>query len=70
MKTTTMNKDNTGSTILLAALILSISAAVFSGMNVQAQAVDASATLTTAVTQTNTNQTLSDSLIITATRLK
>jgi hypothetical protein len=70
MKTTTMNKDNTGSTILLAAMILSIGAALFSGMNAQAQAVDVVATKATNAAQTNSSRTVNDSLIITATRLK
>lgn len=70
MNTTTMNKDNTGSTILLAAMILSIGAALFSGMNVQAQAVNVIAPTATTAAQTNSTPTVSDSLIVTATRLK
>jgi hypothetical protein len=39
-------------------------------MNVQAQAVNTLTTKATGVLQTNSNKILSDSLIITATRLK
>lgn len=70
MNTTTMNKDSTGGTILLGAMILGIGTALFSGMNVQAQAVNTLTTKATGVLQTNSNKILSDSLIITATRLK
>jgi hypothetical protein len=70
MNTTTMNKDNAGSTLLLAAMMLTIAAALFGSMNVRAEAVDLQSPKADAAIQTNGNSVADDVLVVTATRLK
>jgi len=61
MNTNTFNKDNAGSTVLLAAMLLAIAAATFGSFNVEAK---------TAATQATANQAQIETLVVTATRLK
>jgi hypothetical protein len=70
MNTTTMNKDNAGSTLLLAAMMLTIAAALFGSMNVRAAAVELQSPTADAAIQTNVNNVADDVLVVTATRLK
>jgi hypothetical protein len=58
----TINKDNAGSTILLAGMFLAIAAALFSS-------VDVNAKQTEAVAPHNTNASV-ETIVVTATRLK
>ena len=61
MNTTTFNKDNAGSTVLLAAMLLTIAAATFGSFNVEAKSATSQATATQAPV---------DAFVVTATRLK
>ena len=61
MNTNTFNKDNAGSTVLLAAMLLTIAAATFGSFNVEAKAANVQATA---------NQVQIETLVVTATRLK
>ncbi|MFN5993290.1 MAG: hypothetical protein ACK45Y_04245 [Betaproteobacteria bacterium] len=69
MNTKTMNKDNAGSTILLAAMILAIATVLFVGLNAHAEPVTVIAPKATAI-QMNATNTSIETLVITATRLK
>jgi hypothetical protein len=69
MNTKTMNKDNAGSTILLAAMILAIATVLFVGLNAHAEPVAVIAPTATAI-QMNATNTSIETLVITATRLK
>ena len=69
MNTKTMNKDNAGSTILLAAMILAIVTVLFVGLNAHAEPVAVIAPKATAI-QMNATNTSIETLVITATRLK
>ncbi|AMS31265.1 MAG: hypothetical protein ACK499_04915 [Betaproteobacteria bacterium] len=69
MNTKTMNKDNAGSTILLAAMILAIATVLFVGLNAHAEPVAVIAPKATAI-QMNATNTSIETLVITATRLK
>lgn len=70
MHTTTMDKDNAGSTLLLAAMMLTIAAALFGSMNVRAEAVNLQSPKAGAAIQTNVTNLADDVLVVTATRLK
>ena len=61
MNTTTFNKDNAGSTVLLAAMLLTIAAATFGSFNVEAKS---------ATPQAAAAQASIDAFVVTATRLK
>ena len=61
MNTTTFNKDNAGSTVLLAAMLLTIAAATFGSFNVEAKS---------ATSQATAAQPSIDAFVVTATRLK
>ena len=61
MNTNTFNKDNAGSTVLLAAMLLTIAAATFGSFNVEAKAANVQATA---------NQVQIETLVVTDTRLK
>jgi hypothetical protein len=69
MNTKTMNKDNAGSTILLAAMILAIVTVLFVGLNAHDEPVAVIAPKATAI-QMNATNTSIETLVITATRLK
>lgn len=69
MNTKTMNKDNAGSTILLAAMILAIATVLFVGLNAHAEPVAVIAPKATAI-QMNATNTSIETLVITATRLR
>jgi hypothetical protein len=74
MNTNTINKDNVGSTILLAAMILTIAAAIFGSVNAHAKSSGSAAAVAeaTAVTMPKARSTkiTTDAFVITATRLK
>jgi hypothetical protein len=70
MNTTTMNKDNAGSTVLLAAMILTIAAALFGSVNANAKPVTAIAPKASTTGQATSTKTTTDAFVITATRLK
>lgn len=71
MKTnTTISKDNVGSTTLLAGMFLTIAVAMFSG-SADAKATGTASTLTKAQSSVPaTTKIVSDTIVITATRLK
>jgi len=61
MNTNTFNKDNAGSTVLLAAMLLTIAAVTFGSFNVQAKPANVQATA---------SQAPIEAFVVTATRLK
>ena len=70
MNTKAINKDNVGSTTLLAGMFLTIAVAMFSG-SADAKATAATNAFTKAQASTPTaTKITTDSLVITATRLK
>ncbi len=74
MNTNTINKDNAGSTVLLAAMILTIASALFISVTAEAKANNVLAAAVTSKTvaaaPATSNKTTTDTLVITATRLK
>jgi len=61
MNTNTFNKDNAGSAVLLAAMLLTIAAVTFGSFNVQAKPANVQATA---------SQAPIEAFVVTATRLK
>lgn len=72
MNTTTMNKDNTGYTTLLAAMLVMIAAATFSSMPAAAKAAAETAAKSVAVSTRDSRATDTnvETIVVTATRLK
>ncbi len=70
-KTSQISKDNVGSTVLLAAMIITIATAMFSSRSVEAKEVSVTAPKAQATaTAKATPRVQVETLVVTATRLK